>query len=291
MFIHPFTGAAYPGNGASVPEQEPVVRRHCRSGNRCFVSDSPHHALFYRLSGSGVFCFFKKKKGAALALFLVIGFCAVWGPWTLRNIVVKPRKSTPAVQTIHKGMYPNLTYNNDSRTYGIPNHFDPTWDQLRDMKSVVQEIIRRFKKEPLRYIRWYIFGKPAMFFSWNMIVGMGDVFIYPVFTSPYHHSNGIFGLTHRLMKSLHGSLCVLALITSLFLWLPVAGKMLPENDLLVARFISLLIFYFILVHIAGTPLPRYSVPLRPFVYGLAMLGIRLAVKEGPQYFQKNGQST
>ena len=218
-------------------------------------------------------------------MFLVIGFCAVWGPWTLRNIVVKPRKSTLAVQTIHKGMYPNLTYNNDSRTYGIPNHFDPTWDQLRDMKSVVQEIIRRFKKEPLRYIRWYIFGKPAMFFSWNMIVGMGDVFIYPVFTSPYHHSNGIFGLTHRLMKSLHGSLCVLALITSLFLWLPVVRKMLPENALLVARFISLLMFYFILVHIAGTPLPRYSVPLRPFVYGLAMLGIRLAVKEVPQYFQ------
>ena len=231
------------------------------------------------------FVFFKKKKGAVLALFLIIGFCAAYGPWAVRNKLIKPEKGTLAIQTIHKGMYPNLTYNNDSKTYGTPNHFDPTWNQLRDMKSVLKEIIHRFKKEPLRYIRWYIFGKPAMFFSWDMIVGIGDVFIYPVFTSPYHHSNGVFGLTHRLMKSLHGLLTVVALMTSIFLWFPVAGKTLPENGLLVARFISLLMFYFILVHIAGTPLPRYSVPLRPFVYGLSMLGIRLAVKEIPRYFQ------
>ena len=232
------------------------------------------------------FIFFQKKKALIITLFLLIGFGATYGPWVVRNKLVKPNRSTLAIATIHKGMYPNLTYNNDSKTYGVPNRLDPTWGQRRDMPSVLGEILRRFKTEPLRYIRWYILGKPTMFFSWDMIVGMGDVFIYPVVTSPYHHPKGIFSLTHRMMKSLHGTFTVLALMTSLFLWFPLAKRMLTEKGLIVARFISLLLLYFILVHLVGTPLPRYSVPLRPFIYGLAMLGIHLAVKEGPQYIQK-----
>jgi hypothetical protein len=204
----------------------------------------------------------------------------------LRNKLVNPGKSTLAIATIHKGMYPNLIYNNDSKTYGFPNRFDPTWDQRRDTPSVLKEIFRRFKNDPLKYIRWYIIGKPAMFFSWDMIGDMGDVFIYPVFTSPYHHPNAIFGLTHRVMWSLHGLLTVLALATSIFLWFPIAKRMLTEKGLIVARFVSLIMLYFILVHIVGTPLPRYSVPLRPFIYGLSLLGVRLMVTEGTKYIQK-----
>jgi 4-amino-4-deoxy-L-arabinose transferase-like glycosyltransferase len=232
------------------------------------------------------FVFFQKKKAWVLAVFLIIGFGLTYGPWVLRNKLVNPGKSTLGIATIHKGMYPNLIYNNDSKTYGFPNRFDPTWDQRRDTPSVLKEISRRFKNEPLKYLRWYIIGKPSMFFSWDMIVGMGDVFIYPVSTSPYHRHKGFFGLTHRVMYSLHGLLTVLALATSIFVWFPIAKRMLTEKGLIVARFVSLLVLYFILVHIAGTPLPRYSVPLRPFIYGLAMLGIHLAVKEGPQYIRK-----
>jgi 4-amino-4-deoxy-L-arabinose transferase-like glycosyltransferase len=232
------------------------------------------------------FVFFKKKKAPGLALFLIIGFCVTYGPWMVRNIQAKADKSSLAIGTIHKGMYPDLIYNNDSKTYGSPNSFDPTWDQRRDTPSVLKEISRRIKKDPLKYIRWYIIGKPAMFFSWNTIVGMGAVFIYPVSTSPYHHPGGFFDLTYRVMKSLHGLLTALALATSIFLWFPIAQRMLTGTGLIVARFVSLLLLYFILVHIAGTPLPRYSVPLRPFIYGLSILGIRLMVTEGSKFIQK-----
>jgi len=233
-----------------------------------------------------LFVFFKMKKASVLALFLIIGFFVTYGPWAVRNKLVNQKKSSLAIATIHKGMYPNLIYNNDSKTYGYPNRFDPTWGQRKDKSSVLKEISRRFKNEPLKYIRWYIIGKPSMFFSWDIIVGMGDVFIYPIVTSPYHHPSGLFGLTHRVMKSLHGALTVLALMTSIFLWFPIAKRMLTEKGLIVARFVSLLLLYFILVHIAGTPLPRYSVPLRPFIYGLSMLGFHLALRELLQYLQK-----
>ena len=135
-------------------------------------------------------------------------------------------------------------------------------------------------------MRWYIIGKPSMFFSWDMIVGMGDVFIYPVSTSPYHHNKGFFGFTHRAMKSIHGLLTLLAVVTSVFVWFPFAKTTLSEKGLIVARFISLVVIYFILVHIVGTPLPRYSVPLQPFIYGLSVLGICLMVTQGAKYIQR-----
>ena len=88
------------------------------------------------------------------------------------------------------------------------------------------------------------------------------------------------------MNSLHGLLTILALLTSIFVWFPLAKKMLSEKGLIVARFVSLLLIYFILVHIIGTPLPRYSVPLRPFIYGLSVLGIHLMVAVGSKYIPK-----
>jgi len=232
------------------------------------------------------FIFFQKKKAWVLAVFLIIGFGLTYGPWVLRNKLVNPKKSTLAIATIHKGMYPNLIYNNDSRTYGFPNRFDPQWAQRRDISSVLREIGHRFRNEPLNYMRWYLIGKPSMFFSWDMIVGMGDVFIYPVITSPYHQNKGFFGFTHRAMKSIHGLLTLLALVTSIFVWFPFAKTTLSEKGLIVARFVSLVVLYFILVHIVGTPLPRYSVPLRPFIYGLSVLGICLMVTESSKYIQR-----
>ncbi len=229
------------------------------------------------------FVFFQKKKAWVLAVFLIIGFGLTYGPWVLRNKRVNPKKSTLAIATIHKGMYPNLIYNHVPGLWFF-EPFDPQWAQRRDISSVLREIGRRFRNEPLKYMRWYIIGKPSMFFSWDMIVGMGDVFIYPVSTSPYHQNNGFFGLSHRAMKSIHGLLTMLALVTSVFLWFPFQ-KPPSHKGLKVARFIALVGIYFILVHIVGTPL-RYSVSLQPFIYGLSVLEIWLMVTEGAKYIQR-----
>ena len=88
------------------------------------------------------------------------------------------------------------------------------------------------------------------------------------------------------MKSIHGLLTILALVTSVFVWFPLAKTTLSEQGLIVARFISLVVIYFILVHIVGIPLPRNSVPLQPFIYGLSVLGTCLMVTEGSKYIQR-----
>jgi len=232
------------------------------------------------------FVFFQKKKAWVMAVFLIIGFGVTYGPWVLRNTLVNPAKSSLAIATVQKGMYPNLIYNNDSKTYGFPNRFDPQYEQRRDMSSVLREIFRRFKNEPLTYIQWYIWGKPTMFFSWDMVVGTEDIFIYPVSTSPYHQHQGLFALSHRVMKSLHGLLTVIALATAIVVWFPITKRILSDSALIVTRFVSLVVIYFIMVHIAGTPLPRYSVPLRPFMYGLSMLGFYLTAGIGLKFIKK-----
>lgn len=239
-----------------------------------------------------LFVFFPKKPKKTvfvLIVFLLIGFAVTYGPWVIRNILVNPTQSTLAIATIHKGMYPNLMYNNNPKTYGFPNHFDPEWEQRQDLSSVLKEIFSRIKEEPLKYLYWYSIGKPIFFFSWDIVVGMGDIFIYPVHTSPYFQA-GWFDLTHRLMTALHWPLVVLALLTTIIVWLPVAKKMLSDNGLIVVRFASLIMIYFMLVHIVGTPLPRYSIPLRPFIYGMAMLGLHLMIKSIYRSFIKLKQT-
>jgi len=59
--------------------------------------------------------------------------------------------------------------------------------------------------------------------------------------------------------------------------LPSARKVFSDEAIIVSRFCSLLLMYFVLVHIAVTPTPRYSVPLRPFIYGMGMLGLSIVV--------------
>jgi hypothetical protein len=46
---------------------------------------------------------------------------------------------------------------------------------------------------------------------------------------------------------------------------------LAPTGLVVARFVSLVLLYFTAMHMVGAPFPRYSIPLRPFLYGMGLL--------------------
>jgi hypothetical protein len=59
-------------------------------------------------------------------------------------------------------------------------------------------------------------------------------------------------------------------------WLPRKQLRLSEEAVFVARSISLLLLYHVVIMIIGVPLARYSVSLRPFMYIMAMLPIALA---------------
>ncbi|MFH2046120.1 MAG: hypothetical protein ABIK92_13340 [Pseudomonadota bacterium] len=152
----------------------------------------------------------------------------------------------------------------------MPYRFDPDSQKIsQDYKTIISEIIRRFSNEPYKYFKWYLLDKPLTLFSWSIVGGAGDVFVYPVKYSPYFDKI-LFTITYFFMKSMHWFLVISAFISMLLVWMKFYTKNLSDKTIFAVRLLSLLIVYFIALHIIGAPYPRYSIPLRPVIYGLAI---------------------
>lgn len=227
------------------------------------------------------------KKIVSVIIAFTLGFYLVYGPWVVRNQISVPvsTESSLKVMTIQKGMYPGLMYQNDPKTFGYPNHYDPEWENRKTLGVVLEEIKRRFIEKPIEYLRWYLVGKPITFLSWGIIVGTGDVFVYPITKSPFL-DNIIFFSAHEFMYWLHWPLILLSLFASIIIWFPGWSKKVSVSALIPIRFCSLMLVYFILVHIAGTPLPRYSIPIFPYIYAMAMVGLSVIFSKALAFYKE-----
>ena len=175
------------------------------------------------------------------------------------------------INFLHHGIYPDFEYNDAIETYGYPYRFDPESEKISaSTESVLDEIVRRFSVQPWTHLKWYLLGKPVSFWSWRIIQGQGDIFVYAVSQSPYF-KNEVFQWSRELMRDLHWPIVILGLFGALIAWLPCRLTDSGQNCSMVARWCSLLLGYYVLIHMIGAPFPRYSVPLRPYLYGMAML--------------------
>jgi hypothetical protein len=114
--------------------------------------------------------------------------------------------------------------------------------------------------------------------SWDIIAGMGGIFVYPVETSPYF-TLPFFRITESVSASLHLPLTIAALIgCGLVLFKPRALG-LSEDNRCIAVLVVALILYFLAVHMVGAPFPRYGIPLRPFIYGLGLFTLAVPGKK------------
>jgi hypothetical protein len=212
------------------------------------------------------------KSGLKYFGVLVLGFVLIFSPWIIRNeqTLGVASDKTLMINFLHHGMYPNFIYNNKPESFGFPYRYDPLSSEIsKSVGTVLKEIERRFIEEPGRHLKWFLFGKPVTFWSWNIIQGVGDAFVYPVSGSPYFNV-WYFKWSHWLMKILNGPLTILAMTASLLVWFPHSSLKFPKEKLFVARFSSLLLLYFTFLHMVGAPFPRYSIPLRPFIYGMGL---------------------
>ncbi len=214
---------------------------------------------------------FRDRKVTISLIVLALSTALVISPWLVHKFTVPDRlgATSLALDTIHKGMYPDLMYQGRQETFGVPNRYDPKWSEMDTFAEVSNEIASRVANEPLRYLYWYSIGKPKTFLSWDVIVGWGDVFIYPVQSSPFLQP-GLFSSLSKAMKILHWPITLLALIASIVVFLPHIGRHLNREQVVVARVLSLAVIYFVLVHTVGTPLPRYAYPIKPLIFGMAI---------------------
>lgn len=224
------------------------------------------------------------RQGIRKAVIVTISMLMLYSPWAIRNISSIGSLSDPTLKIafLHHGMYPNFTYLDQKDSYGFPYRFDPESPRIsQSTETILQEIKRRFIEEPKKHLRWYLLKKPVTFWSWDIINGHGDVFTYPVEKTPYH-SSLTFKAQHTVMKFLHWPLVLLGLAACILVWLPGKLTNLTGNGLYASRLVSVLLLYYIALHIIGAPFPRYSIPLRPLIYGMAMLTLAIIVNFLPK---------
>jgi 4-amino-4-deoxy-L-arabinose transferase-like glycosyltransferase len=219
-----------------------------------------------------VLLLYGRKEGLKLSLLILLGFMLILSPWLIRNVITLGKISDKSLMIgfLHHGMYPDFKYKQKPESYPGPYRFDPRSGEIsKNVYSVLEEINNRFRTDSSKHLKWYLLKKPAAFWSWDMVQGHRDFYVYYVSQTPYSE-NMIFQWTHKIMKWLHGPLVVISLLGSLVVWIFPRPRGIGRNSVNVARFVAALLFYYTILHMIGAPFPRYSVPLRPFQYGMAL---------------------
>jgi 4-amino-4-deoxy-L-arabinose transferase-like glycosyltransferase len=235
---------------------------------------------------------FGRRQGLRLGAFLLLGFLLTLSPWLTRNIFVQdiPGNNNLTSDFLHHGMYPDFMFDNNPDSYAFPYRFDPRTPEIAgNIGAVLKEISTRFIDHPALYLKWFLVGKPIEFWSWNTVQGIGDAFLYPISTTPYV-GDKLFEWTHALMYCLHWPLVVLCLLGSLLVWHPALVRSLDSDAVGAARLASCFILYFTLLHMIGAPFPRYSFPLRPFQFGMAVFTVILICRHLRERFHRPGEA-
>ena len=206
------------------------------------------------------------NKAAAATL---IGFTLLIMPWEIRNQLNladdASTQSEHAIVSLHNGTYPGLMFNDNPETQGYPHQYDPDYQSYNTFPAVLGKLWENTRAEPVKYISWYLLGKPRMMFSWGMISGQGDIFIYSADQSPYY-TRDFFNNIHTILMRSHTVVMLIGLLMVPLCWLPRARVVLGNGPVSVLRLASIPLLYLVALHTITTPLPRYGVPLRPIVY-------------------------
>jgi hypothetical protein len=227
----------------------------------------------------GYLFFSKLRFSAVQTLLVLVGAAIVTTPWLVRNSMEfgDAVDGSQLVASIHHGMYPNMMYEEQSDSLGYAYRADPMSPTLgKSMGVTLAEIKRRATAEPYRYAKWYLVGKIKSVLSWKIIAGADAIFVYQVGGSPYFEVPKFY-LSAYYMEKTHGLLMVLALIGIMIVWLPAKLQRQSAERVFFLRSMSLLILYFLSMHMVVAPYPRYSIPMRPVLYAMALYPFVLVV--------------
>jgi len=222
-----------------------------------------------------------RKICAALALGALLLPCA----WAIRNAQLPTptadnSSKDRALQNFVQGAWPSFhdAYRNsvfgDASTRAYARHtldaVDKEYASLRDSpEQGVRSIAQRFKQHPWRYAAWYLFEKPRELWGWAVVIGQGDIYVYPTQNAPFQISPPWIALA-AVCHSLNFLLVLLALASLPMTWLrwPGLSRQPNQNCGSLISVVCLLTFVTIVYTILQAE-PRYSIPFRSFEMLLA----------------------
>lgn len=221
-----------------------------------------------------------RHAGRPAALCLLLVFAIFPLAWSVRNASVldagAARGSDRALATLTHGTYPDFCYGGDPSTRPYPYRYDPEQPRYASSWSEFSRIFgTRVAAEPMQYARWFFLGKPATLWSWSILQGEGDVYVYPVHTSLYRQYE-LAELTRRTMQWLHLPMVAIAAL-GFFMRLVrrMRGHGLEADG---AVLCGALCVSATLLFTVFAPWPRYAVPLRPELYLVAFSATAAALR-------------
>jgi len=214
-----------------------------------------------------------RKRNLKLVSIFLVGFLILLLPWSLRNMRLKipeNRKFNPALTSFIHGSYPNFTYKT-ARYYGYPYREDPQISfMMKNWKNTFGVLKTRFVKAPWSYLKWYLGGKILALWQWdNRAGGTGDIYVYPFVKSGFRDV-AILRLDRIIAKISYLPSLLLGLLGMVLFAI---GRKWKDPEYFGLMVCLALLLYFAGIHTILAPFPRYSVPLRPYLFILGMFAL------------------
>lgn len=132
---------------------------------------------------------YKFKEMVKYTLLVITIFCAILSPWWIRNYIVFHRFIPLTLSTGNpflQGVYINYSGKKTDPDYEKhkegKNEIDANENQLKSGKEI---FIRTLKKEPVKYIKWYTWGKT--YEMWNSPFYWKEVLDVPGMAAEIYH--------------------------------------------------------------------------------------------------------
>lgn len=224
----------------------------------------------FALAAIALFTIKKDKRGnivlqrVGASLRIMLPLLAIVGIWGIRSVLNVP----DGAQTSGSRLLGNLII-------GLFSDFHETWRaDPRDPSNpatlaaariggsyteLFNEFWELFKENPGHMLKWYAVDKPILLWDWNIRIGQGDIFVFPVVYSLYHVSSLALA-TYSVMHVTHDWVLLLGLVALIVVWHEKTEARYTMIVLLTAAWCCSA------VYIITQAEPRYSIPLRPLLY-------------------------
>jgi hypothetical protein len=227
----------------------------------------------------------KKQQSRKFAALMVAPLIIAVSLWSIRGAINvppdAPSSSSRLMTNLVQGMDPDF---HESRRSDRTNANNAIKMKVAATENSYRGFIKILGSElmanPANILVWYLVEKPILLWDWNIRVGMGDIYIYPVFYSLYQTS-GTALITYSLMKSLHFWIFGCAVLSILFIIRN------DRQDSLITAAIYLAKPSISAIYVISQAEPRYSIPLRPEMYILGTYFLWELIEKFKKYRSKN----
>jgi hypothetical protein len=223
---------------------------------------------------------------------LAIGALLLPGAWAVRNLHIPPPAAGAtsrdrALQNFVQGAWPGFHTAYRDSIFGDAATRSRARVTLHAVKEEIATFqasftdgshaaLRRFGQDPLHYAGWYLFGKPHELWDWAIVIGQGDIYVYPTRNSPFQTSPSWIALA-AVCRAMNMMIMLLALASLLVVWRRNVGILGTSANRAALISVICLLAFATAVYATLQAEPRYSVPFRPFemllavttLYGLA----------------------